>query len=377
MNREVQAKCMASRAEPRGCPIRTRLLLACVVAYPCESAVRAAEYASDAVTQVRVLVGPAPAFHLLHGWVEPPQPSVPRGFVMLPVACNSGARSPRIWLCYKRGPVGERPLADVRVAGDGSAESPEFQEVPVPLIHGVKGLPVRLYSKCASGAGEPVLIDLLLRTTLESVRGYECDGRNLNEGGKGSPVYLYRKDKDAASVHGPPFAQGIRPEMLNAPDTEYEIARAQVNNDRLLVRLQKLEVRRATVAAGMPFRRTEAIKHGMNKQEMNQFARSLNVGLTDGYAGLKACVGATLGWTSSSAYTTSEEETRTEEANLAAEDHDRYYAFATVLDVLRIRDIATGRVVTEAVSRTDNNGYFVTDRYGGWEGVPRHSGVSR
>jgi hypothetical protein len=48
-----------------------------------------------------------------------------------------------------------------------------------------------------------------------------------------------------------------------------------------------------------------------------------------------------------------------------------------VLDVLRIRAIATGTVVGEAVTRTDNVGCFVTDRYGCWKSTPRHAVTPR
>jgi hypothetical protein len=339
--------------------------------------VRAAEYTSDAVTQVRVLIGPTPVFHPLHGWVEMPQPDAPRGFVKLPVACNAATRAPRIWLCYKRGPVQDRPLVALRVAPDGSPESFGFDRIPVPLSQSATGLPVHLYCKRASGPGERVITDILLRTKSEWVPGYERGGQSLNDNGRGNAVYLYYKLKSAASIQGPPFTQGIRPEMLNAPDTEYEISRAQIDNDRLLVRLQKLEVKRATVAARMPFRRTEVIKLGLSKQEMTQVARSLNLGLNGDYVGFKGCVGLTLGWTSSTTYTASEETTLTAEVNLAASEYDRFYAFATVLDVVRVREIATGKVISEAVSRTDNLGYFVTDKYGSWESAPKDVGTSR
>jgi hypothetical protein len=252
-----------------------------------------------------------------------------------------------------------------------------FERVPAHPGESAADLPVHLYCKRASGQGEPVVTDLLLRTRLESVRGYECGGRVATEGGERHAVYLYYKLRDAATVLGPPFAQGIRPEMLSAPNAEYEVARAQLDNDHLLVRVQKLEVKRATVAARVPFRRTEVVKLGMSRQEMHQFTRSLNGGLSGDYAGLKTCVGLTLGWTSSTTYAACEETTLTQEVNLAAADYDRYYAFATVLDVLRIRAIATGTVVGEAVTRTDNVGYFVTDRYGCWQSTPRHAGAPR
>jgi hypothetical protein len=115
----------------------------------------------------------------------------------------------------------------------------------------------------------------------------------------------------------------------------------------------------------------------MSKKALPSFTRTLNGGLSGDYAGLKTCVGLTLGWTSSTTYAASEEMTLTQEVNLAAADYDRYYAFATVLDVLRIRAIATGTVIGEAVTRTDNVGYFVTDRYGGWQSTPRHAGAPR
>jgi hypothetical protein len=306
-----------------------------------------------------------------------PQPTPPHGFVKLPVACNAGTRAPRIWLCYKRGPVSETPLVALRVASDGSLASAGFEPVTAPPGYQADGLPVHLYYQRAAGPGEPVITDLLVRTKCETIRGYVCAGRVLTEGGGDSAVYLYYKLNDAALIQGPPFAQGIRPEMLRTPDTEFEIARAQLDNDHLLVRLQKLEVKHATVASRMPFRRTEAIKLGMSRQEMNQFTRSLNAGLNGDYVGLRMCVSAALGWTSSTTYAASEETTLTEEINLAAEDHDRYYAFATVLDVLRIRDVVTGEVINEAVTRTDNIGYFVTDKYGSWQSAPRHGGCPR
>jgi hypothetical protein len=299
-----------------------------------------------------------------------PQPDAPHGFVKLPVACNAGKRAPRIWLCYKRGPAEERPLVAIQSDLEGPPERYGFEKVPSVPNRGVAGLVIPLYCKLAFSQGEPVVSDILLRTKLERVRGYECDGHNLNERGGGSAVYLYYQRKDVASIRRPPFAQGIRPEMLNAPDTVYEISRAQIDNEHLLVRLQKLEVKRATVAARMPFRRTEAIKLGMSRQEMNQVARNLNAGLNGDYVGLKMCVGMTLGWTSSTTYTASEEMILTAEVNLAAAEHDRYYAFATVLDVLQVREVVTGKVISEAVSRTDNIGYFVTDKYGSWRSAP-------
>jgi hypothetical protein len=374
MNREVETRDVRMRTGERSARLGKVLALAVLAACPHGSALRAADYTSDAVTQVCVLVGPAPVFHPFRGWVEQPQPSAPRGYVMLPIPCYSGKRAPRLWLCYRRGLLEESPLSMIQVATHGSLDGSGLDPIAVPLKKRGEELPLHFYCKRASGEGDLVVTDILLRTTFERVRGYECDGQNLNEPG-GNPVYLYYKQKEAASIQGPPFAQGIRPEMLNAPDTEYEIARAQLDNDRLLVRVQKLEVKHVTVAARMPFRRTESIKLGMSRQELNEIKRSLNVGVDGDYLGLKSCVSFTLGWTSSTTYTTNEETTLTEEVNLPAEDHDRYYAFATVLDILRIKEIATGKVLAEAVSRTDNIGYFVTDRYGSWTRAPRSGGA--
>ncbi len=367
MNGEVREKCVGLGVGQRIALPGMGLLLGFLISCPHESALGAAEYTSDAVTQVCVLIGRAPVFHPLRGWSEMLPPNAPRGFVRLPIACHAGIKAPRIWFCYKRGPVAEVPLVAVQLASKGFLESSGFETIPVPLKQSIAGPPVQLYYKHASEPGEPVVTDLLLRTKFERVCGYEFGGRIPSDYGGGTTVYLYYKLKDVASIQGPPFAQGIRPEMLNAPDTEYEIARAQIDNDHLLVRLQKLEVKHATVASHMPFRRTEVIKVGMSRQEMNQVARSLNVGLNGDYAGLKECVGLTLGWTSSTTYAASEETTLTEEVNLVAVEHDRYYAFATVLDILRIREIASGKVIREAVSRSDNIGYFVTDKYGSWK----------
>jgi hypothetical protein len=370
MNREILAKYVGKKNRRRNILPAAWLGLVLAVCYPDEPALRAVEYTSDAVTQVCVLIGPAPVFHPLRGWSEMPQPNPPRGFVKLPLACNAGSRALRTWLCYKRGPVEETPLVTVQVAAAGTLEGSRLEKIPVLLSQDVTKPPVHLCFERAFQRDEPIITDLLIRTKREWVCGYEYGGQIRSDSGGSTPVYLYYKLQDAASVQGPPFAQGIRPEMLNAPDTEYEIARAQIDNDHLLVRLQKLEVRHATVASGMPFRRTEVIKLGMSRQEMNQVTRSLNGGLNGDYAGLKACVGLTLGWTSSTTYAASEETTLTEEVKLAAIEHDRYYAFATVLDILRIQEIDTGKVIREAVSHSDNIGYFVTDKYGSWRSAP-------
>lgn len=371
MNRQVLAKYVGKRSRQRNILPAGWLGLVLAVCCPVEPALRAAEYSCDAVTQMCVLIGPAPVFHVLRGWSELPQPNAPRGFVKLPLTCNAGNRAPRIWLCYKRGPVEETPLATVQVAAAGTREASRMEQKTVLLSQDITKSPLHLYFQRASDPDEPIVTDLLIRTKRERVCGYEYGGQMRSDSGGSTPVYLYYKLQDAASVRGPPFAQGIRPEMLNAPDTEYEIARAQIDNDHVLVRLQKLEVKHATVASGIPFRRMEVIKLGMSRQEMNQVARCLNGGLNGDYAGLKASVGLTLGWTSSTTYAASEETTLTQEVNLAAVEHDRYYAFATVLDILRIQEIDTGNVIREAVSHSDNIGYFVTDKYGSWRSAPK------
>lgn len=376
MNMEVMGKCVGRRTGQRRALLGTGFALACVFGCPWAPALDAGEHRSDAITQIGILVGPAPVLRPFQGWVEMPQPSAPPGFVKLPIACNTGNHAPRTWLCYKRGPIPEGPLVGLQVASEGTLEN-EFEKISEPLNRGTAGPPLYVYCKRVSEKDPRVVTDMIVRTKLEVVPGYECDGQNLNHPGRGHGLYLYYERKDPAWIQGPPFAQGISPEMLNAPDVEYEISRAQIDHDHLLVRLQKLEVKHATVAARMPFRRTEAIRLGMSKQEMTQVARSLNVGLNGDYMGLKSCVGLTLGWTSSTTYTASEETTLTGEVNLATEDHDRYYAFATVLDVLQIREIATGKVIREAVSRTDNIGYFVTDRYGSWKSAPVTSAKTR
>jgi hypothetical protein len=374
----VWVRCVAmQKARRLNSFVVTAVGLALFAGGPEGAGLRAAEYTGDAITRVGILIGPAPAFHPLRGWVETPQPSAPQGFVKLPVACNRGSRAPRVWLCFKRGPAAEAPLADLQVATEGPPEGSGFEKAAVLVNQSGREPPLGLYFKRASGPGERVITDLLVRTRYENVRGYECGGQDLNGGAGGPPVYLYYQQKGARAIQGAPFAQGIRPELLNAPDTEYEVARAQIDGVRQLVWLEKLEVRHVTVAATMPFRRTETIRLGMTRQEMKQVTRSLNIGLNGGYAGLKSSVGLTLGCTNSMTYTTSEEQTLTEEVSLTAEGYDRYYAFATVLDVLRVREVATEQVLSEAVSRTDNIGYFVTDRYGNWKSTPPSPRPSR
>src|SRR5262245_31310518 len=128
MNKEVLAKCGGPRTWQHGALLRAELFLALVVSCPPGPALRAEEHTSDAVTQVCVLIGPAPVFQPLRGWAELPQPRPPRGFVKLPVACNAGKKAPRIWLCYKRGPVPEHPLVAIQVAIDCPLESSGFEQ---------------------------------------------------------------------------------------------------------------------------------------------------------------------------------------------------------------------------------------------------------
>ena len=105
----------------------------------------------------------------------------------------------------------------------------------------------------------------------------------------------------------------------------------------------------------------------MKRGEMQSVARQIGVSVNASYGFFSAKVNGSLNFTRQTTFSTSEETRTTQTINLPAEDYNRWYAFVTVTEILRVIKVSNSGVISEAHSRTHNNAYFVTNRYGHWQ----------
>ena len=312
---------------------------------------------TESVTDLDVIIGGNPRI------------TAPPGFYKIPVDCNKGAGSdtPYIYVCYKRGDG--TPITGLTViqGGSGDITPPAgYQKINADLNKGAGGDYIFLCFK--KGSGTP-LTDIVIRsTTHDSQRipvGYTKIHVDLNDNAGGDYIYAYYQ----RSLHeDPPFEHGIQPAMLADIGKEYEISRAQVGLNSILIRLMKLVfTERIALGRNIPFNHQQQVVQGMKRSEMESVARTIGISASASYNFFSAKVNVSLQSTRQRTFTTSEETKITKTINLPAIDYNRWYAFVTVEEILRVIKISDGSIVSEAHSRTNNYGYFVTNRYGHWE----------
>ncbi len=310
-----------------------------------------------AITNLQVIVGNSSA-------------QVPPGFTKIPVDLNKGAKGKYIYLCFKRD--SGTPITGVTViSGKDTSPPTGYTKIPQDLNEGAKG--DYLYLCYKEGSGVPIL-DIVFQSTSDNnqfaPRGY--DGIpysqvavDLNKGAGGDYIYLYYLQKNPDE--SPNFDNGIKAAMLANPAREYEISRVQIDNGKELVRTKKLEVTtRKTIGANVPWKYTQEVTKGTQKSEVTSFSVEVGISASASYGGFSSEINTKLGYSTTNSFTTSEETKTTEEVNIPAEPYERTYAFCTALDVLKVVAIPSGDTISELVSRTPNNGIFVTNRQGFW-----------
>ena len=324
--------------------------------------------------------------------------SVPPGFTKIAVDLNKGAHGEYIYLCFKRD--SGNPITGLAVILGQQTKPPSgYKKIPVDLNQGAKGEYVYLCYKespdksllgsvlnpitqptlnvTVQSSPELPILDIIFQYSSEEhqhvPRGYDKVPYSkipvdLNKGANGVYIYLYYLAKYPDVP--PSFGKGIKAEMLNNPEQEYEISRVQISHNRQLVRTQKLEFTyQQSLGKSIPWEYTQEVTKGTQRSEVNSFSVEVGISASATYGGFSSEINTKLGYSTTNSFSTSEETKTTVKVNVVAAPYDRTFAFCTVIDILRVVDIPSGDPVSELRSRTPNYGIFVTNDKHQWASV--------
>jgi hypothetical protein len=303
---------------------------------------------------------------------RPPVPDAPSGWTVVPIDCNAfpgQGNSSTIWVRFKRG-LGT-PVTSTHVinGSTSSISAPSgYTKIAKDLNADVEGDYIYLCFKRQEGVTKPVT-DLFIHSKRSGgapdLPGYSTDGLDLNAGAGGGWVYLYERRSRARTS---PFLNGITPAALNDdPEREIELSRCQVSNDRILIRLHKLQrILVRTLAPGQAFVRTQKWTKGASLQDLKRVTSDSSIEVGAEYSAISAKVNQKMGYVHETTYRTYKDETVEEPINIPAADRVRYVAMYCVADVLRVINAFTEGVISEAITATDISGVFVTKANGNW-----------
>jgi len=154
------------------------------------------------------------------------------------------------------------------------------------------------------------------------------------------------------------------------PDKQYELSRAQVAADRLLIHSVKLEQEYdAYISAGAPHNVKYTEKSGMTQTDITEIRRELNMEASLGLDKLGINIGAKLG------YSTTETQRHELAINLQKETEidftlppekfARRFSVYHAADVIKVYAISTGDTVAKTVNATTHRALFLEDLEGG------------
>ena len=297
----------------------------------------------------------------------------PPGFQKIPVDLNKDTNrgSDRIFLCVTRRPG--RPITDLKVIqGDRASISPPsgYTKIPEDLNENAGGDYIFLCYK--KGGGVPIA-DIVFQSTndndqdtpvLEGDR-YIRDNVDLNDNAGGDYIYLYYLKKQPDEI--PDFNSGINAELLNTPNKEYEVGRIQIDYEKSLVWVKKVEILQRDTISPELGRRYEVTKYeGMSETQKESFSEEMGIGVGLSYSAFSAEINYAMGQTSENSFTTTKIKELKSYTDLPTVDYTLTVAFAEVIDILRIVKIPTGKKISEAISYTIDSGVFIKNQSDDW-----------
>ena len=308
---------------------------------------------------------------------EKPSMEAPAGFLTIPVDLNRDAderRRDRIYLAITRDPNNNsRPITDVTVIqGDSASIRPPsgYTKLPEDLNENASGDYIFLCYR--RGSGVPVA-DIVFQSTndndqdtpvLEGDR-YIRDNVDLNDNAGGDYIYLYYLKKQPDEI--PDFNSGINAELLNTPNKEYEVGRIQIDYEKSLVWVKKVEILQRDTISPELGRRYEVTKYeGMSETQKESFSEEMGIGVGLSYSAFSAEINYAMGQTSENSFTTTKIKELKSYTDLPTVDYTLTVAFAEVIDILRIVKIPTGKKISEAISYTIDSGVFIKNQSDDW-----------
>ncbi len=296
----------------------------------------------------------------------------PPGFTKIPVDLNKGSGGKYIYLCFNRNPGNS--ITDLAVVlGENASPPSGFIKIPEDLNKSVGGEYIYLcYEKAA---GVPIT-DIVFQSTGGNEQStpyyngvsYSKIPVDLNKGSGGDYIYLYYLQQQPEQI--PDFTFGIPPRLLTNPDKEYEVGRHQIDYDKMLVWVKKLNFSdRVTIGPNISREYTVAKKVGVSKSEQQTFSVEVGISASASYGAFSAEINTKIGYTTTSSFSTSEETTTTIKTTIPTVDYTRTIAFVSVVDILRVVSIPRGDTRSEMSSYTPDSAVFSTNQFGKWEAV--------
>lgn len=297
------------------------------------------------------------------------------GYIGLPVDVNEGAGGFYLYINYRRGDG--NAITGVQILKGRDAIPPSGWTKDPHDLNGDSGGEY-LYIAWKYGGGDTPLLDMILQSTTSDrqqnpfVLGdtYSKIDQDLNEGSGGKYIYLYTLRKSPVLPINP--AQGIPPNWVSNPDKEFEVARAQVTRDRLLVRTLKLTIDDSQhLPPGSPFHREVVQQLGVTRSQKDAVSSEIQATAGIGFEAFSAKINASLGGTTNQSHTTEfsahEATTITQTWDIPAVNFGREVRICHVDDVVRVYAIPNGqKVLATATNGTPYRGTFVTDQAGGF-----------
>jgi hypothetical protein len=260
----------------------------------------------------------------------------PLGWYKDPNDLNWGSKnSAFVYLCWKRGGP-DLPICDLVV----QASAANFQQPPFILEKSYTWVPV-----------------------------------DLNKEAGGMYIYLYYLQDEPGShlQEDPPDLYDMNTGIanwINNPKKEYELSRAQVTFNRLLVHTLKLVIElNAYVSPNMPFNEEYIEKHGVKASQTTSVSKEISYSAGVDFSNWGIGINTKLGYTKTETYSyelsVEEERTIGKRYTLEPVNFGRQLCICHVADVITVYDIPSGNRVAEAVNATTHRGDFIKDQESG------------
>ncbi|MBD2208215.1 hypothetical protein H6G33_38210 [Calothrix sp. FACHB-1219] len=299
----------------------------------------------------------------------------PPGYIKVPVDLNRGAGGLFIYLCYQRS--NGIPITGLKFLEGEDAEpssGSDYNKIDVDLNKRAGGKFIYLAYK--KGNGNPIT-DIIFQATKKNNQQIPRDHNqvpykkidvDLNKGAEGAFIYTYylQKMSDKPDLELD-VSQGIQTTMLEHPNREYEVSRAQIGLDRMLIRSQKLEMKTTQMNPGFENSFKITRKEGSKKIETESFAVEIGIKKSSESGKFSSEINAKLGYSKTTSFETSQETEVEESIKISPVNYSRTFAFCTVMDILRVVAIPSGEVLGKLESYSSQNGRFITNKEGKWE----------
>jgi hypothetical protein len=298
----------------------------------------------------------------------------------VPVDLNRTVGGEYIYINYKRSDGA--PITGISaVLGKNAAPPPGYVKSDLDLNKGAGGEYIYL---CWKYDSDTPILDLIVQSTgsadqlIPNIRGkdYSKIPIDLNKGSGGDFIYLYYLQDTHEPPPDPPYGHFLEEWVNEEKPRIFEVARAQVAADKMLVHTLELEIEEDHLPPGWDGAWGFVQKLGVTETDKESVSTELKLGANLSFAKWGLTLGATLGLTQTTTWThelsTSQYVETSESYHFVAGPNGTYVRTARVLDRIKVYSIPQGDGLEEALNYTKSMGIFTSEG-----GKPYHSFMVR